>query len=90
MTSAEIVDLDRLEALLAAATPGPWQVGTLAPDSVVAPNGDTDGHEQYYGHPLVCESVRGNDRILIAELRNAAPALIRIARASRERGEESP
>lgn len=86
MAAGKPVDLDRLEALLGAATPGEWQAcgcrkcGLVwaPPDSLLFTGG---GGED-------CPSLSGeqtaNNRDLIVALRNAAPALLAELRAARE------
>lgn len=74
--------LDRLDALLAEATAGPWFVFKM------------DGYPQWVsamvphnGEMLRSEIPAGDvDDDLICALRNAAPALIRMARAAIEMG----
>ena len=80
--------LDRLEALLAAATPGPWaprgdtwiEAGTRGFDDVVAPGSVKCGEYCQGGSSRIEFSLE--DRAAVVALRNAAPALIRLARAA--------
>ena len=81
--------LDRLEALLAAATPGPWSYDDGITDDETGERGKPQslyGQGMVGGLPLFCgvEPVERDDRDgrLVAALRNAAPALIRLARAA--------
>ena len=75
--------LDRLEALLAAATPGPWVVDTIDDShafwKVVA------GCREVFDDGSACgeysPACSHEDRDALIALRNAAPALIRLARA---------
>lgn len=80
------IDLDALEALLVKATPGPWEV---APN-IATPRGD--GVRSIEGPRLrgdgrtvstiVADQSPTDDAHAIAALRNAAPELLRIARAA--------
>jgi hypothetical protein len=65
--------LDRLEELEQVATSGPWRWdgGTLV----------DDGHDEAIGISRA-SAVQTDDAELIAALRNAAPALLRVARAA--------
>lgn len=69
--------LDDLDALLAAATPGPWRHS--ADEAHLAPY-VADPH----GHTItILRTPRGEaDARLIAALRNAAPDLLAVARAA--------
>jgi hypothetical protein len=80
--------LDRLAALLDAATPGPWaprgdtwiEAGPRGFDDVVAPDCVKCGEYCQGGSSRI--EFRLEDRAAIVALRNAAPALIRLARAA--------
>jgi hypothetical protein len=78
------LDLDNLEQLHAAATPGPWERRENDPmfaDLVVAPN-------EPFGRHIPAEAHQPEDAEWIAAIHNAAPALIaelREARATIER-----
>ena len=66
------IDIDKLEALERAATPAPW----VYDDGI-----ETDGDTQYRERPEIvgpfgADAARTDDCIFLAELRNAAPALI--------------
>ena len=63
--------LDRLQELEQAATPGPWKADNDN-RQIVFSNGDC----------RLVAWVSDEDRDIIAALRNAAPALIRVARAA--------
>lgn len=78
--------LDRLDALLAAATSGPWSYDDGITDDETGERGKPQslyGQGMVGGLPLFCgvEPVERDDRDgrLVAALRNAAPALIRLA-----------
>lgn len=78
-----MIDLDELEHLCGAATPGPWADGSAmcCPDMgwVEGPKGrvcSMDG-------PKRTHSIDANDAAFIAATRNAMPALIRELRAAR-------
>lgn len=78
--------LDRLEELLAAATPGPWVVDTIDDShafwKVVA------GCREVFDDGSACgeysPACSHEDRDALIALRNAAPALIRLARGAME------
>lgn len=80
--------LDRLAALLDAATPGPWE---LEGRGGIRMDGTRDAYMVMHGPLRVCQSGHGpgngreqqrDDLATLVALRNAAPALIRLARAS--------
>ena len=68
--------LDRLAALLDAATPGPW----MGDWNITTEDGDPVARTDVSlaSDPAVAD----NDGLLIVAIRNAAPALIRMARAA--------
>lgn len=78
--------LDRLAALLDAATPGPWaprgdtwiEAGPRGFDDVVTPDSVKCGEYCQGGSSRI--EFRLEDRAAIVAIRNAAPALIRLAR----------
>ena len=76
------IDLDELERLEKAATPGPWFAGTEDPDDVViwhGPNRDWFTNIADPKKGCVAFDFAGDEKAnaeLIAALRNAAPALI--------------
>ncbi len=78
--------LDRLAALLDAATPGPWaprgdtwiEAGPRGFDDVVTPDCVECGEYCQGGSSRI--EFRPEDRAAIVAIRNAAPALIRLAR----------
>lgn len=80
--------LDRLAALLDAATPGPWaprgdtwiEAGPRGFDDVVTPDCVKCGEYCQGGSSRI--EFRLEDRAAIVAIRNAAPALIRLARAA--------
>lgn len=79
--------LDRLEALMAAATPGPWEPAKLGPTGLIPAviqreAGDWVPIAYFSGDDGEGEAADfEHNQPLIAALRNAAPALIRLARA---------
>lgn len=82
--------LDRLEKLLAEATPGPWECGGFGG---IRMDGTRDLYTVMHGPLRVCapplgpgngREQRRDDMQAVAALRNAAPALIRLARAAIE------
>lgn len=78
------LDLDALEALCDAATPGPWVAAPSPWEGVSAPHGDPrDG-----GSCEIVDCVRGpshGDAAFIAAAREALPALITRLRAAEAR-----
>lgn len=81
--------LDRLAALLDAATPGPWAYDDGVTDDETGERGKPAsiyGTGMVGGLPLFCgvppEGRDDNDGRAIIAIRNAAPALIRLARAA--------
>ena len=68
--------LDRLAALLDASTPGPW----MGDWNITTEDGDPVARTDVSlaSDPAVAD----NDGLLIVAIRNAAPALIRLARAA--------
>ncbi len=83
--------LDRLAALLDAATPGPWAYDDGVTDDETGERGKPAsiyGTGMVGGLPLFCgvppEGRDDNDGRAICAIRNAAPALIRLARATVE------
>lgn len=78
MTSMADLDLDELERLIAAASPGPWRIEPLLRDYLA---GAVDGENRNVA------DMRRADAWLVVALANAAPALIAAARAAQHRGE---
>lgn len=94
-----MTDLEELERLLAAATPGPWEAGRMDTESYSADYGPwkavyaedpRGGVHKPTGELLPYQVARGDgdecraNATLIAALRNAAPALIAEVRRLRE------
>lgn len=69
--------LDTLRALEAAATPGPWTLGTRNEHGIVL----SPEHGLVVSSPWTATGRADNDAALIAAARNALPALLTIARA---------
>ena len=79
--------LARLDELLAAATPGPWESVRNVPH-----NGIEDiwgGEVEIHGIPVVAQAVGSEDAELVVWLVNHAAGLARIARAAEDAGAEA-
>ena len=89
MTDLTLQEIERIAALLSKATPGEWystprgsyQTGPesgFACDVLIAATAPSKGNRIYADPP--CGTFPSADRDLIVALRNAAPALIEMAR----------
>jgi len=67
------LDLENLETLLAAATPGPWEESKNDPNGIGNASGGDVASNYANSQGGICYQ---EDRALIVALRNAAPALI--------------
>jgi len=77
------LDLDRLERLLAAATPGPWINGERIEEcaSLGAEHADIYRVTEDGNCNVACATFSAADAELVCELRNAASELIALLRA---------
>ena len=82
-----MIDLDELERLHAAATPGPWYDDADDPASIAADYAEVFIEDENFGSVNIADQFDCTDAQFVVALRNAFPGMRRELRARRRQAE---